>query len=262
MKEAITMMTSLKFENVSFSYGPDTFVEQMSFSVGEGELVGLMGPNGAGKSTILKLAAGLLAPQKGSVMIGNREIGSYRGNERAKRVAYLPQILELQAPFRVAEVVKMGQYPQDGPLALSVDEALHIVGLREKARTLLAELSSGERRRVYIAMTLVQGAGILLLDEPMASLDIKYQFNLYRLLKEITRENRVSVIMSLHDIGMGAMLNRLFMVKNGQLIAEGVPAAVLTDEIVQDTYELEDSIHKYMETNRAFFGKIGIDLIK
>lgn len=255
-------MTTLDFENVTFSYGHDTFVENMSFSAGEGELVGLMGPNGAGKSTILKLAAGLLTPQKGSVMIGKQMIGTYRGKDRAKRVAYLPQILDLQTPFRVAEVVKMGQYPQEGSMALSVEEALHIVGLQEKARTLLTELSSGERRRAYIAMTLVQGAGLLLLDEPMASLDIKYQFHLYRLLKDITTEKKVSVIMSLHDIGMGAMLNRLIMVKNGQIIAEGGPGAVLTDEIVQDAYDLKESIHRYMESNRAIYRGPGGDLIR
>ena len=105
-------------------------------------------------------------------------------------MAYLPQILDLQAPFRVGELVRMGRYPQEGSLALSVEEALHIVGLQGKAKTHLTELSGGERRRAYIAMTLVQGARVLLLDEPLASLDIKYQFGLYRLLKDITRRKR------------------------------------------------------------------------
>ncbi|MBI3594195.1 MAG: ABC transporter ATP-binding protein [Nitrospirae bacterium] len=257
MNQELKTNSTLEFANVSFSYSPDTFVEKMSFSVGEGELVGLMGPNGAGKSTILKLAAGLLSPQKGNVMIGKKAINGYRAKERAKRVAYLPQILDLQAPFRVRELVKMGEYPQEGSVAFTVEEALHIVGLHDKARTFLAELSSGERRRAYIAMTLVQGAGVLLLDEPLASLDIKYQFNLYCLLKDITRENKVSVIMSLHDIGMGALLKRLLLVKNGKLIAEGEPASVLKDEIVQDAYDLKDSVRIYMETNRSVFRGFG-----
>jgi ABC-type cobalamin/Fe3+-siderophores transport system ATPase subunit len=244
-------MTALAFEDVSFSYGTKSFIDQMSFSVAEGELVGLMGPNGAGKSTILKLAAGLLSPQKGKVMVGKKAIGSYSGKERAKLVAYLPQILDLQAPFRVGELVRMGEYPQEGSLAHTVEEALHTVGLHGKAKTHLAELSGGERRRAYIAMTLVQGAGVLLLDEPLASLDIKYQFDLYRLLKDIAREKGVSVFMSLHDIGMGAMLDRLLLVKDGRLIAQGDPDSVLTDEIVQDAYDLNDSISLYIATNRT-----------
>ncbi len=244
-------MTTLEFTNVSFSYGPERFMDQLSFSVAEGELVGLMGPNGAGKSTILKLAAGLLSPQKGIIMIGEHAIGTYSGKERAQQVAYLPQILDLQAPFRVGELVRMGEYPQNGAQALTVEEALLLVGLQDKTNTHLAELSGGERRRAYIAMTLVQGARVLLLDEPLASLDIKYQFDLYRLLKDIVREKKVSVFMSLHDIGMGAMLDRLLLVKHGRLIAQGDPGSVLTDEIVQDTYDLNDSIGLYMAANRS-----------
>jgi iron complex transport system ATP-binding protein len=226
-------------------------MDQMSFSVADGELVGLMGPNGAGKSTILKLAAGLLSPQKGDVMLGERTIGSYSGKERAQQIAYLPQILDLQAPFRVGELVRMGEYPQESSQALNVEEALHLVGLQGREKTHLAELSGGERRRAYIAMTLVQGARVLLLDEPLASLDIKYQFDLYHLLKDITREKGVSVFMSLHDIGMGAMLDRLLLVKQGQLIAQGDPGSVLTDEIVQDAYNLNESIGVYMAANRS-----------
>lgn len=244
-------MTALEFENVSFSYGPNNFIDQLSFSVAEGELIGLMGPNGAGKSTILKLAAGLLAVQKGAVRAGNHPIASYSGKERARQVAYLPQILDLQAPFRVGELVRMGEYPQEGSLALSVEDALDLVGLNGKKKTHLGELSGGERRRAYIAMTLVQGAKVLLLDEPLASLDIKYQFDLYRLLKDIVREKGVSVFMSLHDIGMGAMLDRLLLVKHGRLLAQGDPAGVLTDEIVQSAYDLNDSISLYMTANRS-----------
>jgi len=246
-------MNTLEFANVSFSYCPKIFMDQMSFSVAEGELVGLMGPNGAGKSTILKLAAGLFSPQKGKITVGNKAIGSYSGKERAKLVAYLPQILDLQAPFRVGELVRMGRYPQEGSLALAVEEALHIVGLQGKAKTHLAELSGGERRRAYIAMTLVQGAKVLLLDEPLASLDIKYQFDLYRLLKDIAHEKGVSVFMSLHDIGMGSMLDRLLLVKDGRLITQGDPDSVLTNEIVQSAYDLDDSIGLYIAKNRTVF---------
>ncbi len=243
-------MTTLEFANVSFSYLPKPFIHRMSFSVAEGELVGLMGSNGAGKSTILKLAAGLLSPREGNVMVGKKAIRSYRGKERARHLAYLPQILDLQAPFRVGELVRMGAYPQEGSQALSVEEALQVVGLQGKEKKQLAELSGGERRRAYIAMTLVQGAKVLLLDEPLASLDIKYQFDLYKLLKDIVREKGVTVVMSLHDMGMGALLDRLLLVKEGELIAQGDPAGVLTDELVRDAFDLNESLSVYMTANR------------
>jgi iron complex transport system ATP-binding protein len=244
-------MSELEFAAVSYSYGPQRFMEEVSFSVRKGEVVGLMGANGAGKSTILKLAAGLLSPHKGKILIEKQAISSYSGKERAKLVAYLPQILDLHVPFRVGELVRMGAYPQERAQAFSVDEALQIVGLQGKEKTRLAELSGGERRRAYIAMTLVQGAKVLLMDEPLASLDIKYQFDLYRLLKDIAREKGVSVFMTLHDIGMGALLDRLILIKDGRVLAQGDPARVLTDEIVQDAYDLKESIGIYMATNRS-----------
>jgi len=251
-------MTTLEFANVSFSYGSKIFMDQMSFSLAEGELVGLMGSNGAGKSTVLKLAAGLLSPQKGKVMVGSKALGSYSGKERAKLVAYLPQILDLQAPFRVGELVRMGEYPQEGSQSLTVEEALWIVGLQGKVTMHLAELSGGERRRAYIAMTLVQGASVLLLDEPLASLDIKYQFDLYRLLKVIVRDKGISVFMSLHDIGIGAMLDRLLLVKDGRLIAQGDPESVLRDEIVKDAYDLNDSLGLYLATYRTLCRAVAV----
>ena len=244
-------MTSLEFADVSFSYRPHPFIERLSFSLPPGELVGLMGPNGAGKSTILKLAAGLISAQKGEVLVRGKAIGCYGGKERARLVAYLPQILDLQAPFRVGELVRMGQYPYQNARALPVEEALHIVGLQEKRATRLSELSGGERRRAYIAMTLVQGAEVLLLDEPLAGLDIKYQFDLHRLLKEIARDKGVSVFMSLHDIGMGALLDRLIMVKGGEIIAQGNPGSVLSDAIVQEAYDLGESVDAYLAANRT-----------
>ena len=234
-------MAVLEFKDVLFSFGTKKFIEQMNFSVGEGELVGLMGPNGAGKSTMLKLATGILSPQSGSVLVENKSVRSYSGKERARQLAYLPQILDMQAPFRVDELIRMGAYAYNNAQGLTIYEALNLVGLADNAGAFLADLSGGERRRAYIAMTLVQGGRLLLLDEPLANLDLKYQLDLIRLLQQICREKGISVLLSLHDIGMGALLDRLIVVKNGRLIAEGQPAAVLTDEIVRLTYDLDAS---------------------
>lgn len=229
----------LEFREVHFSFGKTEFIREMGFKVRPGELVGLMGPNGAGKSTLLKLAAGILAPQSGKVLIENREVRSYSGNERAQRLAYLPQLLDMHAPFRVGELVRMGGYSFNRKQHLSIDEALDLVGLTDKSTAFLVDLSGGERRRAYIAMTLVQGGRLLLLDEPLANLDLRYQMELIRLLRRICGNNGISVLLSLHDIALGNQLDRVIMVKNGRLITDGIPGTVLTSEMIRIAYDLD-----------------------
>jgi len=232
-------MPLLEFRDVYFSFGKTEFIREMGFTVEPGELIGLMGPNGAGKSTLLKLAAGILTPRSGQVMIENREARSYSGKERAQRLAYLPQMLDMHAPFRVGELVRMGEYSYNQKHHFTIDEALCLVGLTDKSAAFLADLSGGEQRRAYIAMTLVQGGRLLLLDEPLANLDLRYQMELIRLLRRICSENGISVLLSLHDITLGGQLDRVIMVKNGGLIAEGHPAIVLTDEMIRIAYDLD-----------------------
>ncbi|AJY68359.1 hypothetical protein RW64_01475 [Geobacter sulfurreducens] len=235
----IATTSLLEFSKVRFSFGEAEFIRNIGFTIRPGELVGLMGPNGAGKSTLLKLAAGILSPQNGKVLIEGREVRSYSGKERAQRLAYLPQILDMHAPFRVGELVRMGEYSYLQKQHFTIDEALEMVGLTDKSNVFLGDLSGGERRRAYVAMTLVQGGRLLLLDEPLANLDLKFQIELIRLLRRICHTNGISVLLSLHDIALGHQLDRVIMVKNGNLIAEGVPAEVLSNETIQVAYDLE-----------------------
>lgn len=229
----------LTFADVSFGFGRRVFIDRLSFSAGKGEVIGLMGPNGAGKSTVLRLATGLLAPWKGTVSLGGRPVAAYGSRERARLVAYLPQNLDVRIPFRVAELVRMGAYPRAGLPHLSPEEALRMVGLERKARSLLGELSGGELRRAFIAMTLVQGAECLLLDEPLAGLDLKYQAELLRLLREIAGTTGVTVLMSLHDMAAASRLDRLLALKEGLLVAEGEPSSLLLDDLVRELFDLE-----------------------
>jgi len=155
----------LNFNGVSFSYDSGNFIKDLSFSVENGQFIGLLGANGSGKSTILKLACGILKSLNGSVDLWGKSIQSYRNKDRAKLLSYLPQVLDIHIPFTVREVVGMGLYPYDILPALTTDEALEMVGLANKADSVITNLSGGERRRVYIAMTLLQGAGLVLLDD-------------------------------------------------------------------------------------------------
>ncbi|HAK61509.1 MAG TPA: Fe3+-hydroxamate ABC transporter ATP-binding protein FhuC [Nitrospiraceae bacterium] len=227
----------LELENVTFAYsGRETIINNLTLSVGNGEFIGLLGANGSGKSTILKLASGILQQRSGRIDLWEKEMQSYRNKDRAKLLSYLPQLLDINVPFTVRELVGMGLYPYDILPHLTVDEALDAVGLADKAESPLTDLSGGERRRAFIAMTLLQGAGLLLLDEPLANLDIKYQMELLKLLGELKEKKGIASIMALHDINIAFQFEKVMLIKEGTILGMGTPDAVLTGEMLKEAF--------------------------
>jgi len=187
----------LELRDVSYRYpGHRLIVDKLGFSIGNGEFIGLLGANGSGKSTILKLAAGMLYPAAGDIRLWDKPLPAYRNKDRAKLLCYFPQHLDVNAPFTVREIVGMGLYPYDIPPQMTVDEAVEMVGLGEKAGAYVTNLSGGERRRVFIAMTLIQGAGILLLDEPLTGLDDASSEQVLAVLGELRTRGRALMIAS------------------------------------------------------------------
>ena len=138
----------LGLDRVSFSYEKGKpFIRDLSFAIGEGGFIGLLGANGSGKSTIMKLGCGILKPSSGTASLWGKALHLYNSRDRAKLISYLPQALDITVPFTIRELAGMGLYPYDIPPAMSVDEALDMVGLAEKSGALLTDLSGGERRR-------------------------------------------------------------------------------------------------------------------
>jgi iron complex transport system ATP-binding protein len=242
----------LGFEQVEYFYHKGVpFINGMSLSIKNGEFIGLLGANGSGKSTILKLAGGILKASNGRINLWGKSIQSYQNKDRAKLLSYLPQILDINIPFTVKELVGMGLYPYDIPPELTVDEALEMVGLGDKAGSLITNLSGGERRRVYIAMTLLQGAGLVLLDEPLANLDIKYQIELLKLLKELQGKREIAVLMALHDINIALQFEKIILIKEGKVLSIGKPEAVLTRELLKKAFDVELEIKRH-ESGEAY----------
>ncbi len=238
--------TILEFKHVDFYYGREkSFISNISFSVNNGEFVGLLGANGSGKSTILKLASGILKASDGHINLWNKSILFYKNKDRAKLLSYLPQILDISIPFTVRELVGMGLYPYEISPALTVDETLEMVGLADKAESLIANLSGGERRRAYIAMTLLQGAGLLLLDEPLANLDIKYQIEFLKLLRRLQKERDITIVMALHDINIALQFDRILLIKEGKILGIGSPDAVLTKDLLKQAFDVEVEIKRH-----------------
>ncbi|MBI5598873.1 MAG: ABC transporter ATP-binding protein [Deltaproteobacteria bacterium] len=229
-------MEGILLDRINFSYGNGNAVKDFSLAAARGEFIALMGPNAAGKSTLLKLACGILKPSSGAVKLSGRDLSAYAPKERARLISYLPQTPDVNIPFRVRELVDMGLYHGGG---MEPEEALRAAGLLEKASSHITELSGGERKRAFVAMLLVQGSSIFLLDEPLANLDMKYQIELIRLLKGIIEGKNISVIMALHDINMAFHFHRVCVVKDGLMRALGKPEEVITKGLIRDVFEVE-----------------------
>jgi ABC-type cobalamin/Fe3+-siderophores transport system ATPase subunit len=235
----------LEVENIGFRYERNRpFIDDLSFTTSNGEFIGLLGANGSGKSTILKLAGGILRQTSGEIRLWGKPIHSYPHKDRAKLICYLPQVLDMNLPFKVRELVSMGLYPYDIPPALTTMEALEMVGLGDKSESYLGNLSGGERRRVFIGMTLLQGAGLLLLDEPLANLDIKYQLEIQRLLTKLKEDNKMSIVMALHDINIALQFEKVMLIKDGGILATGTPENVLTNTLLREAFDADIRIRK------------------
>lgn len=246
----------LELSEAFFSYDSKEYlIGGLDLGVGEADFVGLLGANGSGKSTILKLLAGILKPSRGEVNLWGKPIASLRNRDRAKLVSYLPQTLDMRVPFTVGELAAMGLYPYETPPELTAGEAMEMVGLRDKRDTLITNLSGGERRRAYIAMTLLQGAGILLLDEPLANLDIRFQVELMRLLRELNSRRKISILMALHDVNLAFQFDRLILVKEGMVLGEGTPGQVLERELLREAFEIDVNVHRLDEGSFISYGK-------
>ncbi|HLA50006.1 MAG TPA: ABC transporter ATP-binding protein [Thermodesulfovibrionia bacterium] len=249
---SVSKSAILEFKQVDFYYEREkSFISNMSFSVNNGEFIGLLGANGSGKSTILKLASAILKTSDGSINLWNKSILFYKNKDRAKLLSYLPQILDISIPFTVRELVGMGLYPYEISPALTIDETIEMVGLDDKADSLIANLSGGERRRAYIAMTLLQGAGLLLLDEPLANLDIKYQIEFLKLLRRLQKERDITIVMALHDINIALQFDRILLIKEGKILGIGSPDAVLTKDLLKQAFDVEVEI-KRQDSGGAF----------
>ncbi len=206
------MTTCVRLNEVTFAYRPDLPVlEGISLAVETGVFLAVIGPNGAGKSTLIRLLAGLLRPQSGTISIEGADIRSYSRRELAAKVALVQQEFVPAFGFSVRETVLMARTPYFSQLGFEdredrrmVADALAMTDTATFASRPLADLSGGERQRVFIARALAQDTPILLLDEPTSFLDLKHQVATYDLLKSVQRERGRTIVAITHDINLAA----------------------------------------------------------
>jgi iron complex transport system ATP-binding protein len=206
----------------------------VSFDVGAGEVLGVVGPNSAGKTTLVRLLTNVLRPDAGEIRIEGAPLARLRAADLARRVAVVPQELPQGFAFSVEELVLMGRYPhapgrffESAEDRLAAQEAMLATGVRHLGRVPLERLSGGERQRAVLARALAQRPRLLLLDEPTAHLDLRYQATTAALLRRLA-DAGVAVMLVSHDLNLAAELcDRLLLMADGRVVGVGAPADVL-----------------------------------
>jgi iron complex transport system ATP-binding protein len=239
------MKTVIEARHISHSYANQSVLQDLSFSVAQGEFHVIIGPNGSGKTTLLKLISGLLKPRKGSIDILGRSNRAYSRKSLARTLALVEQLAPVDFPFTALEVVLMGRSPHLGILGLEqktdleiARQSLEFTGVAHLASRKLDQLSGGEQQRVFIARAICQEPEIMLLDEPTASLDLAHQIRVMDLMEKLKEEKGVTVVMVSHDVNLAAMYgDTLLLLKAGQIVSNGPPEKVLTFETLEEAYD-------------------------
>lgn len=237
-------MTTVHAEAVAAGYGVRTVLQGCTLSIARGEVVAIVGPNGAGKSTFLRVLAGLLRPNSGSVRLDGIDIATLTRGDLARRIAVVPQIFDTLFPFSVREVVGLGRTARLGMFggaspadAAAVERAMADLDLADLASRRIDRLSGGERQRAVLAMALAQEADVLLLDEPTVHLDPAHQVAMLRLVRELACARGLAVAAVLHDLNLAAsMATRLAVMANGRVVCDAAPETVLNGDLIHDVF--------------------------
>ena len=235
----------LNIKNLFCGYPSGFTINNISFEVKKKEFLGIVGPNGSGKTTLLKAITKLLKPQKGEIILDGENIWEIDFKEIARKIAVVPQTLNMEFDISVEEFVFLGRIPHRKVfqfLETKVDESIiqdamiltETIELKERA---MNNLSGGEIQRTAIARALAQQPQLLLLDEPTAHLDIGHQIRLLDLLRKLNRENLLTIIAIFHDLNLASeYCDRLLLFKDGKIHSSGKPEEVLTYQILEEVY--------------------------
>ena len=234
---AVATEPMLRLRNLAAGYGPRWAISGVDLDLPSGRLVGVIGPNGSGKSTLLRAMLGLVPRRHGTVTMAG-------GPLDRRRVAYVPQreLVDWSFPISAAQVVMMGRYPRIGPVAgagaddrRAVADALARVGMSDLGDRQIGSLSGGQQQRVFLARALVQGADVLLLDEPMTGVDRGTEEAITALMREL-RDGGATVIYATHDLETAADVSDLLCFVNGGVVAFGPPDETFTPQTLHATF--------------------------
>jgi iron complex transport system ATP-binding protein len=240
----------LSIRDLSVCYGARVAIRRVDLELERGEIAALIGPNGAGKTTLIRAIHGSCAPSHGSIHVDGANILAMPAEARARRMAVVPQAIRLPESFTAFDTVLMGRTPylswlgreseSDRAMVLDAMRRTQTLDLSERR---IGELSGGEQQRILIARALAQRSPLLLMDEPVAYLDIKHQAGILSLVREIAHTEGLTVLMAMHDLTFaGQFADRIALISEGAIRAMGTPSEVLRAEILSQAYGLHVEI--------------------
>ncbi len=239
----------IRTEKLDAGYERKVIVSGAEVTVLPGEIIVLIGPNGAGKSTVLKTIAGQLEPVAGAIYIDGKDRTAYSLSDIAKKQAVMLTERRPAEKMTCEEVISLGRYPYTGRLGILsendrriVKDTMELVHVSDLADRSYDQISDGQRQRVLLARAICQEPEIMILDEPTSYLDIRHKLEFLDLLRSLTEERQIGVIMSMHELELAHMTaDKVICISDdGKVVRVGTPDEVFTDELISSLYGLED----------------------
>jgi len=238
--------TALEIKNLSLAYGSHEILKNVSLTLERGQMVGLIGPNGTGKTSLLKALLGFVPCHAERIHLDGQPLDQMSLKERGQKIAYAPQGAPVHWPLSVFHMVALGRTPHLGPWQKPcpkdhemIKDALKRTETDHLSKRIVTSLSGGERARVMLARAMVVGAPYLLADEPVASLDPYHQLQVMEILRDLKNQGR-GVLLVLHDLSLAARFcDRLIVLNDRKISAQGVPKNVLSDEILAKVFHIK-----------------------
>lgn len=235
---------AMEVRNLSFSYGKQKVLKDVSLKIEEGKITTILGANGCGKSTLFSLMTKNMYSRKGNIFLNGKNVLKLSLKEFARKVAIVQQYNTSSDDITVEQLIAFGRTPHRKMMQGKTEEderlvkwAMEVTNLTEYRDRAVKKLSGGQRQRVWIAMALAQNTSILFLDEPTTYLDIRYQIETLELIRKLNREYQLTIVMVLHDINQAIYFSdRLVGLKDGQVVVEGAPQDVITTDSIENLY--------------------------
>ena len=243
-------MLDVRYLSCGYSKRQSPIIRDLSLAFEPGVMTALVGPNGCGKSTLLKAIMGFMHPQSGEVLLNGQSVARYKRRDLAGHIAYLPQESYCPDYLTLGELVELGGYARSSILGakrpterVQYKDALERVGLADMAHLPVNRLSGGQKQRAWIAMILAQDAQIVLLDEPVNHLDIKFQYAIMSMARDLLLAQGKTVIAVLHDLNLAMMFaDRVAVMKEGALLAHGPTNDTVDAALIKAAFDFEAEV--------------------